>query len=800
MKQKAKLADDNSNQEIIDELLEIEAEISDQVAVKNRKKVVDNFGSLARNEGALNVNGMWALQKKIFPKNPPSLPTAKIDVEGRILTSHKDLLNLYSDTFIHRLRSRPMNEEFMDLFHQKEQLCELRLELSKKNKSPMWTKSQLLEVLSSLKNNKSRDPHGIVNELFKPGVAGDKLISSLLIMLNRIKSEIMLPEFMRLSNICSIYKGRGERMSLESDRGIFIVNLFRNILMKMVYKDKYLTVDSSMSDSNVGARKKKSIRNHIFIVNGVINEALRNKSKCIDIQIMDYRQCFDSMWLKECVNDLYDSGITDDNLGLIFEANRLNKVAVNTPAGLTTREDVHEIVLQGEVFGPLQCSVQVDTFGKECLKEGKHLYAYKNCVGIPPLAMVDDLLSISECGVETVKTNAFLNSKTNLKKLQFGGDKCHKIHIGQKKYLCPDLFVDSWKLAKDDENKTGIRNMKDIFVGDFPVGEKDTAKYLGDYICFDGTNTKTVKDRKAKGQGVVNKILSILEETCFGPFFFECAVILRNSLLISSVLTNSEAWYGLTKIDVETLESVDEQLLRRIFEVPFSCPKEMIYLETGCLPISSIIFTRRILFLHYILHEDENSLMYRFLQSQLASPVKGDWVIDVMKNIEELGIKESLEEIKSMSIFKFRRIVVKAVRQKTFKDLNNLKNSHNKVKHIEYEKFEMQKYLKNPALSNHEAKFAFHARCRMLEVRKNYAQSFVEHFCPICRNIDCPDTQPHLLECECLESDNVVVADLPDYEQLFSDDVEKQVAIIKLLKNHFDKRKKLIDEEKRRNK
>ena len=40
MKQKAKLADDNSNQEIIDELLEIEAEISDQVAVKNRKKVV----------------------------------------------------------------------------------------------------------------------------------------------------------------------------------------------------------------------------------------------------------------------------------------------------------------------------------------------------------------------------------------------------------------------------------------------------------------------------------------------------------------------------------------------------------------------------------------------------------------------------------------------------------------------------------------------------------------------------------------------------------------------------------------
>ena len=90
------------------------------------------------------------------------------------------------------------------------------------NKSPQWTKSQLLKVLLSLKNKQSRDPHGIVNELFKPGVAGDKLISSLLIMLNRIKWDISMPDFMRLANICSIYKGRGERMSLESDRGILL--------------------------------------------------------------------------------------------------------------------------------------------------------------------------------------------------------------------------------------------------------------------------------------------------------------------------------------------------------------------------------------------------------------------------------------------------------------------------------------------------------------------------------------------------------------------------------------------------
>ena len=107
---------------------------------------------------------------------------------------------------------------------------------------------------------------------------------------------------------------------------------------------------------------------------------------------------------------MYEAGITDDSHALIYEANKNNQVAVKTPFGLTNRECVNKIVLLC-VFGPLQCSVQVDSFGKECLLENKHLYYYRGKVGVPPLAMVDDLLEVSNCGIETVKTNGFLNAK-----------------------------------------------------------------------------------------------------------------------------------------------------------------------------------------------------------------------------------------------------------------------------------------------------------------------------------------------------------------------------------------------------
>ena len=103
------------------------------------------------------------------------------------------------------------------------------------------------------------------------------------------------------------------------------------------------------------------------------------------------------------------------------------KVAVKTPFGETKREEMQKFVMQGEIFGPLCCSVTVDTFGKECLQNGKNLYYYKGKVGIPPLAMIDDLLCVSKCGIKSVLMNAFINAKTNMKKLQFGESKCHKI-------------------------------------------------------------------------------------------------------------------------------------------------------------------------------------------------------------------------------------------------------------------------------------------------------------------------------------------------------------------------------------
>ena len=109
-----------------------------------------------------------------------------------------------------------------------------------------------------------------------------------------------------------------------------------------------------MSDSQVGARKGKNIRNHTWLINGIICDVLSTKRKHpVDIQIFDYKQCFDSLWLEECLNDLYSAGLQDDKFQLLYNVNSSVNVAVKTPVGKTERREIRNSVIQGDVFGPI---------------------------------------------------------------------------------------------------------------------------------------------------------------------------------------------------------------------------------------------------------------------------------------------------------------------------------------------------------------------------------------------------------------------------------------------------------------
>ena len=79
---------------------------------------------------------------------------------------------------------------------------------------------------------------------------------------------------------------------------------------------------------------------------------------------------FHSIDLQEALSDLYDAGVTDDTLPLLYQANAEVYMSVKTPGGLTDRQTIRNIVLQGDTWGSLLASVQVDRIGQESMEAG----------------------------------------------------------------------------------------------------------------------------------------------------------------------------------------------------------------------------------------------------------------------------------------------------------------------------------------------------------------------------------------------------------------------------------------------
>ena len=204
----------------------------------------------------------------------------------------------------------------------------------------------------------------------------------------------------------------------------------------------------------------------------------------------------------------------------------------------------------------------------------------------------------------------------------------------------------------------------------------DEAVYLGHTIRAYGINTSNIKSRVNKGIGIISEIMDMLNCVSFGHKFFEIAKTLREARLLNGILTNAEVWYSLQKSEIDELEEVDMMLLRNILGAPETTCIESLYLELGVIPIRIILKARRVVYLHYLATQNENGMLYKAFIAQWKYPAKGDWTEEANKNLIELGINLTLEDIKRKSEDSFKRMVKIKAKEYTLEYLHGLKAKH----------------------------------------------------------------------------------------------------------------------------
>ena len=406
---------------------EIDALIA-QTILKEEINKAQEFKKFCNLTGTICLQKMWKMKKKLWPKKKTSLPTAKRNHKGRLITSPKELMLTLHKEYQDRLRPRKSKQDLKEHMDRVHEATQLKLSKAWSNKSPEFSMNELEKGMHDLNKGRARDPSGLCSEIFKINVMGADMKLSLLTMLNNIKCQGVIPNFMKESIVTSIPKS-GSKFELKNERGIFKLSVLRSILLRLIYNRKYELIDSNMSDSNIGARKGKSCRNHIWIINGINHEVNSSKKHAqLVMQSYDYSQMFDSMSLSITISDLFDCGLQDDLLVLLNEVNKDITMSVSTCYGLTEPIVLPSLVAQGDLFAPLQAAVQVDSMTRKLEDDDKArveagepglLYRYKGTVPIPSLGLMDDNLTVSNAGFKAEEVNIFMNENSAEKNLQF---------------------------------------------------------------------------------------------------------------------------------------------------------------------------------------------------------------------------------------------------------------------------------------------------------------------------------------------------------------------------------------------
>ena len=142
----------------------------------------------------------------------------------------------------------------------------------------------------------------------------------------------------------------------------------------------------------------------------------------------------------------------------------------------------------------------------------------------------------------------------------------------------------------------------------------------------------------------------------FGHRRVEVGLMLRDAMFVNGVLTNSEAWYSITKKNIKELEVMDRLLIKNITGAHAKTQNEFLYLKIGALNIGQTISNRRLMYLQSLLKRPEDEIIRKVYECQKDNPVIGDWVELLKKDLSnlEIAMDEDIIQSESKTIYKHR--------------------------------------------------------------------------------------------------------------------------------------------------
>ena len=585
LKKQAKQANKEERFTIVARIKAIEEQIKEEDHKQFQDKINQVVEKLKGKKG-INIPNMWEVVKKIKGRKdePPTAIKAK---NGEVLEDAEKIKDRYLEHFSEILKNvEAETQEEKDQEELIEHAFKRILDVAEEKRTVLTTNAELKKAIKTLKRKKCKDKTGWNNEVILEG--GEEMEKSLLAMFNKMEEERTIPQQWQEMKVKTISKP-GTVLEMDNKRGLFITDIISKIYEKILKNRNQEKVFNYTSDYQTGGTKNRTTLDNVIVFSEIIRRKRKQGKKCYAL-FGDAVKCFDKLWLKDALVELYKAGCSIQDIQMIFKMNSNTILEVETPLGATKKMAVGEIVKQGTVLGPTLCCIVTDQINN--IAEHQERSLGNEYVAI--LVFVDDVMSAGS-PEDTRKAIRNCREMEKMKKFTYG--------LKKTKYM-----VVNTGREKEEEINEEVKAGK--------VTKTDEYKYVGFNVDTKGDCQHHIEKKSSKLPGQIEALKSMASYSNVGSSFVNVRLNMYEMCIIPSFLHALEAWNKITKKEIMTLEQQQAKALCSLLHLPRTTPYLALLNEVGICRIKERLECKKALLLQNILVSDDRRLVKRILEEQ----------------------------------------------------------------------------------------------------------------------------------------------------------------------------------------
>ena len=551
----------------------------------------------------------------------------------------------------------------------------------------------------------------MTSEMVKIG--GDGMIKMIHRLIESCCECDTIAEGMRNERLVILYKNKGELTDMDNYRGIFIRLLCLSILQKWLYKKCSPTVDENGSEFAFGGRKGRSV-NEVLLIVRLIQDYCHWSKQPLILKFLDITKFFDTMNYKKCLIEAYKSGIKGKYWCLYKAINERKKCMPVTPLGECPSLEVEEVFLQGSCDAMIMAWNLMDAINKT-EEDVYDPMVVINGVNVPRMLFVDDILELLKT-TQDLKISVSEDETVEKKnRTEYKPTKCKLMYCG----CVPD---------------------EEIMINESVLGVVSDHDYLGSVISEKGRKNDLLK-RIIDCKGVINEIVEVCKTGGVGELRLQFVKTLIDSCFKMKFKHGCEVWDGFSQKDVNTINNLIPNMLKRVLEVPGSTPSNAVLHDLGFVDLEIEIEMERILLASKVVQMDENRIVKKLLVSMLGKGIPGfctalEKAMDLIgiEDIRELQGKDEREVIKKM--------IVETQKKRLMERMMKSSKTDGMLMNFSFDG-RTKEYLVR--LSFYEARIIFMLRSRMFPTKCNFPGRWSKsNLCTFCLK---KETDEHLFSC-----------------------------------------------------